>query len=164
MSVQVVIEEARTAVEISPAYSGVLIESEDHAAVLVEASSQTVAVFPQASSFTALVETMQAAATQVLVEAAAGSVQLEVLAPQVETIEIPVLGIQGAPGPAGGTYEQAFTSPSDTWTSVHSLGFKPNVGLYGPDGKGMGGHVESNTETMTVVSFYYPVTGRMVLS
>lgn len=69
----------------------------------------------------------------------------------------------GADGSAQ-AFEQVFAVASDVWVCVHNLGFVPNVGTYGTNGKGIGGHVESNTTTTTVVSFYHPVAGRMNLS
>lgn len=72
-----------------------------------------------------------------------------------------------SPGSGDGTpqaFEQVFAIASDTWVCVHNLGFVPNVGIYGTNGKAIGGHVESNTTTTTVVSFYHPVAGRMNLS
>lgn len=49
----------------------------------------------------------------------------------VSTIEIPMVGVQGPPGPPGGagfTFHQ--TSPAATWLITHNLNKKPDLALF----------------------------------
>lgn len=94
---------------------------------------------------------------------------VDVVTVQTQPSVLSIIGV-GARGPAGppgtgGTYfTQSFAVASDTWTVNHNLGIIPAVGLYDSFGRGIQGHVESNTETTTVVTFYNPVSGRITLS
>lgn len=73
-------------------------------------------------------------------------------------------GIPGLPGDASvGAAEFNFAIQSDTWVAVHNLGFTPNVECM-IDGKSGRGVVTENNATRTVVSYYLPVAGRMILS
>lgn len=72
-------------------------------------------------------------------------------------------GTTGATGPVRPTFTQTITSPSDTWTITHNLGYVPAVTLYDPSGKQILGRITSNTTTQTVVEFGLAVTGSISL-
>lgn len=68
------------------------------------------------------------------------------------------------PAPATGSFEQIYPDPIDTWVATHNLGATPQVFTYDAEGRQVQGNVEVNNATDTRVTFFFPVSGRMVLS
>lgn len=86
-------------------------------------------------------------------------------------VAVTATGERGAPGergPAGfvtgAGFEQNFAVAQELWVVNHGLGFTPGVTTYDSLGRGIRGHIESNSPTQTVVSFAVPVSGRITLS
>lgn len=86
----------------------------------------------------------------------------------VNVVEVIEAGPQGPMGPPGssiaGTLTIYVAVPANTWTLVHNLGYPPAVTIYDSLGYQIGAHIESNSTTTTVISFYYPVAGRATFS
>lgn len=74
-------------------------------------------------------------------------------------------GPQGPPGATGGTYLHDQATPSDVWTIVHNLGFKPGgitvTDSAGTEVDGIRKHIDVNT---LEIHFEAPMGGYAALS
>lgn len=61
-------------------------------------------------------------------------------------------------------FEQNFATPSEEWVVQHNLGFTPAITTYDTAGRQVRGLVVHNNAEQAVVSFYFPVAGRVTCS
>lgn len=68
-------------------------------------------------------------------------------------------GDKGDPGSNGAGYDFTQSTPSDTWTVAHNLGFRPSVATYSAGGLEMLGTVQHLSADVLQISFSTPVAG-----
>lgn len=68
-------------------------------------------------------------------------------------------GDKGDPGSNGAGYDFTQSTPSDTWTVAHNLGFRPSVATYTSGGLEMLGTVQHLSADVLQISFSTPVAG-----
>lgn len=99
------------------------------------------------------------------------------------SLEVAAEGVQGPPGPAGadstvpgppgppgapGSAPQAYMhdqgAPSDTWTIVHNLGYRPNIYCEDSAGTGIMGDIDHPDLNTSVVTFAFSSGGKAYCS
>ena len=74
-------------------------------------------------------------------------------------------GPAGPVGPGGGSYFHTQMTPSDTWTIVHNLGYRPAVTATDTQGELISGNLSYSVPLTTVVlTFSVPIAGEAALS
>lgn len=80
-----------------------------------------------------------------------------------DVIVVPVVGIQGPPGVAGG-FEYLRTVAASTWIIDHNLGRKVHVSIFSDTAELVFADVVHGTINQTSITFASPTTGSAVIS
>jgi len=80
-----------------------------------------------------------------------------------DVIVVPVVGIQGPPGVAGG-FEYTQAAPSSTWIIDHNLGRKVHVSIFSDLAELVFADVMHGSINQTTITFPLPITGSAVIS
>lgn len=74
-----------------------------------------------------------------------------------------LVSLQGATGPQGlpgaPSYEHTQVQPSDTWTVVHALNFRPNINVVDSTGEVLYCSITHVDKIMAIIRFNVPVSG-----